>query len=186
MNMKTFFLAFVFCAALMGPSAQASAVAQPEIIWDTPAPIDPGQPVVTQIVVTKSNRLMTLLDKDGNTVRTYRVSLGKNPRGSKIREGDGKTPEGRYMIEGRNPNSSYFLSLRISYPSPQDRQRANKMSVSPGGEIFIHGLPNGKEWMKWKYNAYRDWTNGCIAVSNKEMLEIWNLVPNGAEITILP
>jgi murein L,D-transpeptidase YafK len=144
------------------------------------------QCVVTKILVTKSDRMMYLFDQNGAVMRTYPVSLGRNPEGRKMEEGDGKTPEGHYFIDTRNENSDYFLSLRISYPSREDTARAKKMCVKPGGAIFIHGTPNGKEWMTWKYNSKNDWTDGCIAVSNKDMKEIWSLVPDHTPITIVP
>lgn len=129
---------------------------------------------------------MYVIDQNGTVLHTYKISLGRTPEGRKMEEGDGKTPEGRYVIDAHNPNSDYFLSMRISYPSDTDQQHARKMCVKPGGSIFIHGTPNGKEWMTWKYNAKNDWTDGCIAVSNADMREIWNLISDGTPITILP
>lgn len=134
------------------------------------------------IVVIKSQRIMRLLRK-GEVIREYSISLGKNPVGHKVRQGDNRTPEGLYIISGRNPKSAYHLALRISYPDPIDVINARAMGVKPGGNIMIHGLPNG---VKNKYLMERDWTNGCIAVSNEEIEEIWNLVPDGTPIEILP
>ena len=134
------------------------------------------------IVVIKSQRVMRLLRK-GEVIREYNISLGKNPVGHKIRQGDNRTPEGLYIISGRNPKSAYHLALRISYPDPIDVINARAMGVKPGGNIMIHGLPNG---VKNKYLMEKDWTNGCIAVSNEEIEEIWNLVPDGTPIEILP
>src|SRR5690606_36772582 len=111
--------------------------------------------------VLKGERRMELLDQYGNVVRRYRIALGKNPVGHKEFEGDNRTPEGSYTIDARNPNSDYFLSLRVSYPSKSDRQRAKKNGLKPGGDIFIRGQPNCKSWMWWKYSTKRDWTNGC-------------------------
>jgi murein L,D-transpeptidase YafK len=142
--------------------------------------------LAARILVTKSDRNMYLFDKDGNLIKTYQISLGKSPVGTKRQEGDNKTPEGKYFIESRNQNSDYYLSLRISYPSPADAQRARRQGVSPGGDIFIHGMPNGKEWMHWKYSKKKDWTNGCIAVNNAEIQELWSLVPDKTPILILP
>ncbi len=149
-------------------------------------PFDMTDVKAAQVIVYKSERRMDLLDKSGNVLRTYLVSLGKTPEGHKQKEGDGKTPEGRYIIDARNENSKFHLSLRISYPDASDRSRAKKNNVSPGGGIFIHGTPNGKGWMRWKYNKNKDWTDGCIAVYNFEIREIWDLVPDGTPILIKP
>ncbi|MDD9900993.1 MAG: L,D-transpeptidase family protein [Alphaproteobacteria bacterium] len=139
-----------------------------------------------KILLTKSDRTMYLFNEDGDVIKRYNVSLGKDPVGHKVREGDGRTPEGRYIIDARNENSKYHLSLRISYPAKPDKARARRKGVNPGGDIFIHGLPNGKEWMTWKYNKKKDWTDGCIAVSNNEIKELWSIVPDGTPILILP
>lgn len=149
-------------------------------------PYDLSATQAAQVMVYKSERRMDLIDARGRPLRSYQISLGKNPVGSKERQGDNKTPEGRYTIDWRNPQSAYHLSLRISYPSKADKWRANKQGVNPGGDIFIHGAPNGQGWKKWKYNKSRDWTNGCIAVTDAEMREIWNLVPDGTPIIIKP
>lgn len=132
-----------------------------------------------RIVVQKSRREMLLLS--GNSVvRSYRVALGRDPVGHKQREGDGRTSEGRYTIDRRNPNSKYHLSLRISYPSPADLDRARAAGVDPGGDIMIHGLKPGVD------HPATDWTQGCIAVTNSEMDEIWTLVADGTPVEILP
>ena len=116
-------------------------------------------------------------------IRTYRVALGRNPVGPKQRQGDGKTPEGAYVIVGRNPNSAYHKSLRISYPGPADREFARRLRVEPGGDIMIHGLPNGQGWIGAGHRL-RDWTEGCIAVTNDEIEEIWRLVGDGTPVLI--
>lgn len=137
-----------------------------------------------QVVVYKSKRQLQLL-RAGKVLRTYRIALGDNPVGHKRQEGDEKTPEGAYVLDWRNPNSRYYKSIHISYPNAQDRAQARRRGVSPGGDIMIHGrngpivLPDGT-W-KWK-----DWTNGCMAVTNAEMDEIWKLVKNGTPIQIHP
>jgi murein L,D-transpeptidase YafK len=150
------------------------------------APFDIEDVKAAKIVVYKAERRMDLFDKQGNPIRSYRVSLGKNPVGDKLQEGDGKTPEGKYYIDTRNPESRYHLSLRISYPNKSDLWRAKRLGVDPGGDIFIHGLPNNKSWMSWKYNKQKDWTDGCIAVNDKEIREIWEMVPDGIPIYIKP
>lgn len=137
-----------------------------------------------RIVVLKSERTMTLQRK-GVTLRSYRIALGGSPVGPKRRQGDQKTPEGLYRISGRNPGSRYHRSLRISYPSGDDRRRAASLGVPPGGDIMIHGLPNG--WsLAGSAQSLIDWTLGCIAVTNEEIEEIWDLVPDGTPIEIRP
>lgn len=136
--------------------------------------------------VLKSQRRLDLLDDKGQIIRSYKVSLGRSPQGHKIREGDNRTPEGRYVIDSRNENSEYHRSLRISYPSKEDVERARRMGVNAGGGIFIHGKPNDKSPL-WSRRAQRqDWTKGCIAVSDEEIREIWNLVRDGTPIVIEP
>ncbi|WP_207004462.1 L,D-transpeptidase family protein [Trinickia mobilis] len=134
------------------------------------------------ILVLKSEKRLQLL-RDGVVLREYRISLGGNPHGHKQKEGDKKTPEGRYVIDWRNANSAYHLSLHISYPSPDDMARALNAGVPPGGNVMIHGLPNG-----WGFigNLQRrwNWTNGCIALTDDDMREIWSLVPNSTPIDI--
>lgn len=130
---------------------------------------------VDRIVVLKSARRMNLLYR-GRVVRTYSIALGFAPKGHKAKEGDGRTPEGLYRIDARNPKSSYHLSLRISYPNARDRARARRNGVSPGGQIFIHGQPN---WLGGAARVVKlpgDWTLGCIAVSNRDIREIWSAV----------
>ena len=149
------------------------------------APITPDS--VGSIKIVKYRREMSLLDKSGNVIRTYKIALGQNPVGNKIREGDGRTPEGSYTITYRNPNSEYFRSIKISYPSPSDLARTRKLGVkNPGGDIFIHGTPPEKSWMFWRYTNLRDWTHGCVALSNKDMTEVWNLINEGTPVVIKP
>ena len=136
------------------------------------------------IVLDKSARLLSMYDR-GALVKQYSVALGKNPVGAKTRRGDGKTPEGLYWIEGRNPQSKYHLALRGSYPSANDRARAARLGVSPGGDIMLHGLP--KEFATvGALHRQQDWTEGCVALTNEEIEEIWRAVPNGARILIKP
>lgn len=166
----------------------ASAAATPTQLLPEEAdlPADVSALRAAKVVVYKSERRMDLLDDRGRAIRSYQVSLGKNPQGYKQQLGDNRTPEGLYTIDWRNPQSAYHLSMRISYPNKNDLWRAQRQGVSPGGDIFIHGLPNGKGWKRWKYNKGRDWTNGCIAVYDDEMREIWSLVPDGTPILIKP
>jgi murein L,D-transpeptidase YafK len=125
------------------------------------------------------------LKRGGRTIRAYRVALGFAPEGAKEREGDGRTPEGSYSIDGRNPRSAFHLSLRVSYPDSADKARAAARGVPPGGDIFIHGLPNGLRKFLVRHPR-RDWTVGCVAVTNREIREIWSRVPTGARIVIHP
>jgi len=141
---------------------------------------------VTRVVVRKKSREMFLLNAKGRIVRRYDISLGWDPVGDKRREGDGRTPEGHYRIDARNVHSKYYKSLHISYPDRRDRRSARRRGVNPGGDIFIHGKPNGKSWMWWRYGKGRDWTNGCIAVTDSDISEMWKLVPDGTPIDIKP
>jgi murein L,D-transpeptidase YafK len=118
-------------------------------------------------------------------MKTYRIALGRSPVGKKTREGDRKTPEGCYTIDWRNPGSRFYRSLHISYPNDEDIQQAASQGVSPGGDIMIHGLKNGKSWIG-KRHRRQDWTDGCVAVTNTEMDEIWDAVPDGTPVKIVP
>lgn len=131
------------------------------------------------IVVSKTNRVMALMN-GSETLRKYEVHLGFAPQGHKVQSGDGRTPEGRYYIDRRNPRSDFFLSLGVSYPNAIDLARARAMGVRPGGDIFIHGGPT-----RTADRRKKDWTAGCIAVSDEEMEEVWSMVPTGIPITIL-
>ena len=143
-----------------------------------------GKEQADQVVVYKSKRQLQLL-RAGLVLRTYRIALGDNPVGHKRQEGDEKTPEGAYVLDWRNPNSRYYKSIHISYPNAQDWQQAQRHGVSPGGDIMIHGMNNQTAWLG-SIQHWWDWTNGCIAVSNAEMDEIWKMVKNGTPIQINP
>ena len=136
------------------------------------------------IVVKKAKRELTLM-RGGRVLKTYRVALGLNPVGPKLRQGDYKTPEGLYKIVGRNAASAYHRSLHLNYPNEQDRARARRAGVPPGGDIMIHGLPNGEGYISAAHRL-SDWTWGCIAVTNEEIEEIWRLAPNGTPVRIEP
>jgi len=139
---------------------------------------------VDKVIVYKDERKMMLM-KNREVLKTYQISLGKTPVGPKEREVDKKTPEGQYVLDWRNPDSKYHLSIHISYPNDEDKRNAESKGVPPGGDIMIHGCPNGFGW-NWKYYKVNDWTDGCIAVNNEEIEEIWNVVENGTEIEIYP
>jgi murein L,D-transpeptidase YafK len=126
-----------------------------------------------------------VLMANGQVIKTYQIALGRNPVGPKEIEGDRKTPEGTYVIDFRNPESSYHRALHISYPGPEDLRRSGERGVPPGGDIMIHGLGKGAEWAGADHR-YFDWTKGCIAVTNEEIEEIWRVVPDGTPIEIRP
>ena len=136
-------------------------------------------PEVTQVVVNKGDRRMFLLHNN-KVLKDYRFGLGFAPNGAKKVSGDGRTPEGNYLIDRRNPNSQFYLSIGISYPNADDIAEAKALGRSPGGDIFIHGRP----WKNRK--GGRDWTAGCIAVTNAEMREIYAMVRDGTPIQINP
>lgn len=143
------------------------------------ANIDHDPPRISQLLLDKTNRVLHLLS-GRKVVRSYKVDLGANPAGHKRFQGDGRTPEGLYYVTHRNPKSSFFLSLGISYPNARDRAYARAHGLSPGGDIFIHGRGAAIR------NPPRDWTRGCIAVPDNEMAEIFNLVAPGTPIYIKP
>ena len=163
------FLLFLF--------ATLPAEAQP------PAPVAEAQRA-DRVVVQKAERRLILFRGD-TELTAYDVALGRNPNGHKQREGDGRTPEGRYRIDWRNPQSRYHLSLHISYPAPADRARAAERGEDPGGMIMIHGLPNGLGALG-AAGLVHDWTEGCIAVTNEAIRDIWRRVADGTPIEILP
>lgn len=146
----------------------------------------PAQPLqlADALLVDKSERRLYLL-RDGQPFRSYRIALGLNPNGHKEREGDFRTPEGRYTIYRRNPESEFFLSLGISYPDDDDVRRAKRQGLRPGGAIMIHGLPNVPKRPPAYYQS-ADWTDGCIALSNDDMLEVWLLTRTNIPIEIRP
>lgn len=137
-----------------------------------------------KVVVFKKDHTLELLDH-GKLLKKYKVALGREPAGRKERQGDHKTPEGIYVLDRRNEHSQFYRSLHVSYPNAEDRTRAQKAGVNPGGDIMVHGLPNGFGWIGAGHRL-RDWTDGCIAVTNEEMDEIWRTVPDGTPIEIRP
>ncbi|NTU42675.1 MAG: L,D-transpeptidase family protein [Nitrospirales bacterium] len=139
---------------------------------------------VERVVLIKNKKLMMLI-KDGEVLKAYKVSLGKDPSGPKVREGDKKTPEGTYTLDYRKKKSEYYLAIHISYPNEKDIQKAKKMGVSPGGDIELHGIPTDLSDVGGLHRIL-NWTDGCIAVTNKEMDEIWTLVADGTPIEIRP
>jgi len=144
----------------------------------------PANAKADRVVVIKSQRILTLM-RQGKALKSYKVALGGNPIGPKVERGDHKTPEGNYVLDRRNAKSRFYRSIHISYPDEKDRAHAAKLGVSPGGDVFIHGLPNGFGWLG-RIHLERDWTDGCIAVTDEEMDEIWQAVPDGTPIEIKP
>ncbi len=141
-------------------------------------------PIADRVVIRKSERKL-FLEKDGRILREYPVSLGMNPVGHKQRRGDKRTPEGTYFISYRLPESMFYRSLHISYPNPADVRAARGKGYDPGGLIMIHGLPDAARGDEDDY-IQRDWTDGCIAVTNDAIDQIWKLVKNGTPVEILP
>jgi murein L,D-transpeptidase YafK len=137
-----------------------------------------------RVIVVKKERTLTLMI-EGKSLKTYKVALGGSPVGPKDRQGDLKTPEGTYTLDRRNAHSQFYRSIHVSYPDVEDRARARKLGMSPGGDIYLHGLPNGYGWIGTGHRL-KDWTDGCIAVTNAEMDEIWRAVPDGTPIEIRP
>jgi murein L,D-transpeptidase YafK len=186
----------VLLAACAGPPTEPTEPAQPartdaRAIAPAPAPIPelpervrPEPQEADKVVVVKALRELRLL-ADGEVFRTYDVSLGREPVGDKLWEGDGRTPEGRYTLDFKNENSAFYRSIRVSYPNEQDWREARALGVHPGSDIMIHGLK--PEFADIGRGHLReDWTEGCIAVTNAEMDEIWQLVPVGTPIEIRP
>jgi murein L,D-transpeptidase YafK len=165
--------ALVCVIALWQPSAPAQELAA------VPVPDH-----ADSVLVVKSERKLYLL-KAGRVLRAFDVSLGLVPSGPKQREGDYRTPEGRYRLETRNVDSDYFLSIKVSYPDDADRARARAQGVDPGGQIMIHGLPNEPKYDLRRYED-SDWTDGCIAVSNADMVDIWLMTRESTPIEIRP
>ena len=143
-----------------------------------------AQAAVDLVQVIKSKRQMFLIEQ-GKIIKQFTIALGANPIGHKQQEGDERTPEGRYILDYRNPNSGYFKSLHVSYPNKQDLARAKAKGVDAGGMIMIHGQRNGFGWAA-SLTQRRDWTNGCMALSNEDMQVVWDLVQVGTPIEILP
>jgi murein L,D-transpeptidase YafK len=139
--------------------------------------------VADKVVVLKSERKLMLMKSD-KVLKTYRIALGTDPLGPKTLQGDHKTPEGSYLLDRHNQRSKFHRSIHVSYPNADDRARARRLGVSPGGDIFLHGLPNGYE--PSRNQAFEDWTDGCIAVTDPEIDEIFRAVPDGTPIEIKP
>jgi murein L,D-transpeptidase YafK len=176
---RPFFLIAILCAIIGAWIWYNQQFETPPIPQPAPTPIIGD---IDHILIEKEARRLTVFQND-IAVKTYPIGLGFAPKGDKIKEGDGKTPEGLYKINRRNPNSKHTLSLGIDYPQAEDLERAQHGGYSAGGDIFIHGQPNSlKDSLKIK----GDWTAGCIAVSNTEIREVWASTPIGTTVEIRP
>ena len=140
---------------------------------------------VDYVLVRKKERLLYLYSGN-DAVRVYPIALGKQPEGQKQKEGDSRTPEGIYTLDWRNPNSRFFRSIHVSYPNRNQMLAATEAGIDPGGEIMIHGQPS--DWSERIKLTFKesDWTEGCIALENQDMIEVWNLVNDGTPIKIEP
>jgi len=139
---------------------------------------------IDRIVVEKSEGKLSIF-RDGKQIKTYRIALGRKPVGAKQEEGDMKTPEGIYKIDGRNAQSSFHLALHISYPSDEDNKRAATIGISAGCDVMIHGIRNGFGWIG-AFHRWKNWTAGCIALTDEEIEELWRVTPDGTTIEIRP
>ena len=140
--------------------------------------------IIDKVLVLKSAHQLQLIN-DGKPLKTYRISLGKNPRGPKLMEGDKRTPEGFYWIDWRKTSNNFNLAMHISYPNITDSARSRREGVDPGGMIMIHGTPDTEDTPEDLFHTL-DWTDGCVAMRNRDMREVWNLVPDGTMIEIRP
>lgn len=182
----------LFCLSVISVSQAAyteTIVTKPILKDAPPAPLAspaetrPGSRI-EKVLVLKSQRRLELIS-NGEPLKTYRISLGKRPVGAKEREGDKRTPEGFYWLDWRKISERYNLAIHVSYPNVTDAAKASREGVSPGGMIMIHGTPDSKEYPEQLFHTL-DWTEGCIAMSNIDMREVWNLVPDGTMIEIRP
>ncbi len=172
------FAAQGFAERIQGPALPETVALRSKTLRAAPLPH------ADQIVVYKSKRLMYLM-KDGRILRKYHVALGRNPTGHKLEWGDFRTPEGKYVIDLKNADSNYFLSMRISYPDATDSSVASALQSNPGDWVMIHGMPNDRTAAQMQH-PQSDWTNGCIAVTDQEMSEIWRMVGVNTPISIWP
>jgi murein L,D-transpeptidase YafK len=170
---------------LLGCRILLLAVLVPIVHYASSTPLS-ADPVVQadQIVILKAERKLLLMN-EGEVLKSFWIALGRRPVGAKTERGDGRTPEGAYQIESRDSKSFFYRSLRISYPNSSDRERARQLGVHPGGDILIHAVPEGFGPTGPGERMF-DWTNGCIAVTNADMDEIWSRVPEGVSVNIRP
>jgi len=160
--------AAALCALTLATAIATAAAAQP----------------AERILIYKAEHKLVVVAQ-GRAYRTYRVALGKTPRGAKLCRGDNRTPEGAYFVTRRMPGSHYYMALHLSYPNPDDVVRATDSGCEPGGDIEIHGLTEGFGWVGERHLEH-DWTNGCIAVTNREIAELYHMVAVGTPVEIYP
>lgn len=141
-------------------------------------------PGVDQLLIHKAERRLEVIS-DGQVIKQYRISLGRQPRGHKQQQGDQRTPEGIYRIDWRHQSPQFNLSLHLDYPNLKDRAAAYKRGVDPGGMIMIHGTPTDAQYPEWFFKGL-DWTDGCVALTNTDMRALWELVPDGTLVEIIP
>jgi murein L,D-transpeptidase YafK len=176
--------AAVSLSAISHDTALATLTVATPTISGTPTIAIKGALIADSVVVEKSKHMLTLYEM-GFPIRTYGIALGKEPTGDKMRIGDNRTPEGVFRIDYKNPQSKFHMALHISYPDAAHVQRSKALGVKAGGDIMIHGLPPAFARLGPAHREF-DWTNGCIAVTDDEIEEIWRAVPNGAAIQIKP
>ena len=167
LDMKSTFYVFILFILLLLYSAEAQSNKKADLV-----------------VVVKSEYRLYLI-RDGKLFESFPVVFGSNPKGHKQQQGDERTPEGEYFLTYKNSNSAYYKSIHISYPNAQDREHARKLGVDPGGDIMIHGQANGWEWATF-FAQLVNWTDGCIALTNKDMDKVWEAIEPGTPIEILP
>ncbi|MDR2307266.1 MAG: L,D-transpeptidase family protein [Paucimonas sp.] len=174
----------LFCLSVASVSQAAFTET---IIRKTPSAsqvVVPQGPQIDKVLVLKSERRLQLISR-GQPLKTYRISLGKQPKGAKEREGDKKTPEGLYSLDWRKVSDRYNLAMHISYPNITDAAKARREGVDAGSMIMIHGTPLNEEYPEWYFHTL-DWTEGCIAMRNADMREVWSMVKDGTVIEIRP
>jgi murein L,D-transpeptidase YafK len=168
-------------AAAISPARAEGPISSSALVSSA---LEPALPLADRVIVYKGERKLELLSGD-KVLKTFPIALGLRPQGHKEYEGDFRTPEGLYHLTRRNPNSEYFLSILIDYPHPEDVARARRLGLEPGGAIMIHGQPNVPR-KPLDYYKNVDWTEGCIAVSNSDMVEIWLMTRPDTPIEIRP
>jgi murein L,D-transpeptidase YafK len=175
----------VTCQASVVITVNGKPVDKNQVLQPTPSaqPIHAGKSI-DKVLVLKSARKLQLIS-DGKPIKTYRISLGKQPKGAKMREGDKRTPEGMYWVDWRKKSDKFNLAMHINYPNISDAATARREGVNPGSMIMIHGTPDSEDNPEELFHTL-DWTDGCIAMKNYEMREVWNLVKDGTMVEIRP